>query len=538
MGAALVRGVQKENVMACVKHFAFNSMEISRFKVSVDCDRRTEREIFLSHFKDCIDAGAASIMSSYNRYKGIHCGHHDYLLKKVLKEEWDFDGFVMSDFIWGVKDTVEGANNGEDLGMCATIVYGDKLVRAVKDGLVPEAQIDESCLRLVRTILAFEDAYEGGVKQDESVIGSKQHIALALKAAREGITLLKNDGLLPLCRSEVKTIAVIGKLGKAPNIGDYGSSRVYPAYTVAPVDGITKAAPAAKVVYDDGSDVERAKKTAAEADAVVFVVGFDHDDEGEYIAHEQSEQYTEAVGGDRKTLDLHDDEIALLKAAGPVNKNSAAVVIGGNTTMVTGWKDCVSAILMAYYPGQEGGTALAEILFGDVNPSGKLPYVQPVQESDLPKLNWDTTNQWYDYYHGYAKLQKEGVAPLYPYGYGLSYTSFKYDYAEFGACCCGGEVSASVVVTNTGSRDGEEVVQFYVGFENSEVDRPVKLLRGFKRVTLKAGESRKVEISCPVEKLKWYNPKTCAWELENMVYEAYIGSSSADSDLLKGEFTL
>ncbi|MDR1971211.1 MAG: hypothetical protein LBQ46_04755, partial [Treponema sp.] len=130
LGAALVRGVQEENVMACVKHYAFNSMEISRFKVSVDCDRRTEREVFLPHFKECVDAGAASVMSAYNLYKGVHCGHHDYLLRKVLKEEWDFDGFVMSDFIWGVKDTVAGANNGEDLEMCSTIVYGDKLVKA------------------------------------------------------------------------------------------------------------------------------------------------------------------------------------------------------------------------------------------------------------------------------------------------------------------------------------------------------------------------------------------------------------------------
>jgi beta-glucosidase len=534
MGAALVRGVQEENVMACVKHYAFNSMEISRFKVSVDCERRTEREVFLPHFKECVDAGAASVMSAYNLYKGIHCGHHDYLLRKVLKEEWDFDGFVMSDFIWGVKDTVAGANNGEDLEMCSTIVYGDKLVQAVKDGLVPESRIDDAALRLVRTILAFEDAYTANY--GEEIIGCDKHIALALKAAQEGITLLKNDQVLPFNRDALKTIAVIGKLGEKPNIGDYGSSRVFPKYVVTPIEGIRKAAPEAKVIFDDGSDPERAKKTAAAVDAVVFVLGFDHGDEGEYVAGEGSDNYTASVGGDRQTLNLHDDELALIKAVGPQNKNSVAVIIGGNTTMLTDWMDQVGGIVMAYYPGQEGGTAIAQILFGDVNPSGKLPYVQPLSETDLPQLKWNTTNQWYDYYHGYAKLEKEGKKPLYPYGFGLSYTTFKVEEPQFGAR--DDRVTASCKVTNTGDRKGTEVVQMYIGFKHSSMDRPVKLLRGFARVELDPGQSRTVELSCPLNKLEWYNPRVPGFELEHMEYEIYIGTSSADQDLLAGSVTL
>jgi beta-glucosidase len=535
MGAALVRGVQEENVMACVKHYAFNSMAISRFKVSVDCDRRTEREVFLPHFKECVDAGAASIMSAYNLYKGIHCGHHDYLLRKVLKEEWDFDGFVMSDFIWGVKDTVAGANNGEDLEMCSTIVYGDKLVKAVRDGLVPEARIDDAALRLVRTILAFEEAYTANYGPE--VIGCDAHIALALKAAQEGITLLKNDAqILPLNRDRIKKSAVIGKLAPQPNIGDYGSSRVFPKSVVTPEEGLRKAAPNAEIRYDDGSDPARARKAAEAADAVVFVVGFDHGDEGEYVAGEGTDNYTQSVGGDRKTLNLHADEIELLKTAGPANKNSVAVVIGGNTTMITEWKDCVGAILMAYYPGQEGGTALAQILFGDINPSGKLPYVQPLSEQDLPQLNWDTTNQWYDYYHGYAKLEKAGIKPLYPYGYGLSYTTFKADTPEFGLKA--DAVTASCTVTNTGDRPGTEVVQLYIGFKHSRVERPVKLLRGFARVDLKPGESRRITLSCPKTKLEWYNPAKPGFELEPMAYEVSIGTSSAPADLLSGSVSL
>ncbi|NLO48972.1 MAG: glycosyl hydrolase [Clostridiales bacterium] len=539
MGAALVRGVQSEYVIACVKHFAFNSMEISRFKCSVDCERRTEREIYLSHFKDCVDAGAASIMSAYNRYKGTHCGHSDYLLRKVLKEEWDFDGFVMSDFVMGIRDTVEAANGGQDMEMCWENLFGANLVKAVREGLVSERRIDEAALRVVRTILAFEEAYrESGITYGADVIGCPLHIALSLKAAREGITLLKNENVLPLDRKQIRKLALIGKLGNQSNIGDHGSSRVYPSYVVTPLEGLKKAADGIDIIYCDGSDPAEAKRAAKTADAVVFVVGLDYNDEGEFIeAQESDENGFDSAGGDRKySLGLHSNEIELICEAGPLNKNSAVVLIGGNMIMMTDWIDKVSAALMAYYPGQEGGTAIAEILFGDVNPSGKLPFVVPCRESDLPPVNWDTTNQWYDYYHGYAKLEKEGVKPLYPYGFGLSYTAFSLNDASFEVK--GDVIEAECTVTNTGDREGEEVVQLYVGFSRSAVDRPIKLLRGFSRVRLNPGESKKVKIECPTEKLKWYNPKTAAFELEHMIYEAYIGTSSDPKDLIKGCFTL
>lgn len=538
MGAALVRGVQAEHIMACVKHFAFNSMELSRFKCSIDCDRRAEREVFLPHFKACVDAGAAAVMSAYNLYKGIRCGHSDYLLRKVLKEEWDFDGFVMSDFMWGVRDTVEAANNGQDMEMNVTQYFGEKLVKAVREGLVPEARIDESAMRIVRTILAFEDAYRAAAPVGRDVIGCKKHIELALRAAREGITLLKNEnGALPFDKKAVKKLAVLGRLADRANIGDHGSSRVFPAYVVTPLEGIRKTAPDIEVLYYGGYDAETAKKLARDADAVVFVVGYDHDDEGEYISDEQFNEHTGPFGGDRKeSLGLHREDAEFIKAVGPVNTHSAVVLMGGNTIMMTEWMDSVGAVLMAYYPGQEGGAAVAEILFGDINPSGKLPYVLPYKESDLPRVNWDTTNQFYDYYHGYARLDKEGVRPLLPYGFGLSYTTFEIGEAAFKTD--GGTVSAACRVTNTGGMAGAEVVQMYVGFRNSEIDRSVKVLRGFQRVGLQPGESRQVTITCPVEKLKWYNPKTAAWELEHMDYEVYIGTSSGEEDLIKGMITL
>lgn len=523
MGAALVRGVQAEDVMACVKHYAFNDMENARFKVSVTCDQRTEKEVYLPHFKDCLDAGAASIMSSYNRYNGVHCGHHHYLLTEVLKEQWGFDGFVMSDFCWGVKDTVEAANGGQDIEMLWTLEFGKKLVQAVKDGFVPESRINDAALRIVRTILAFDRDHR---EYDMSVVGCQAHIDLAKRAAEESITLVKNQDVLPLKRGEVRKLALIGELAKKPNIGDYGSSRVRPAYVVTPEEGIRKVVPDVEILYADGSDIEEAKRIAAAADAVVFIVGYNHDDEGEFVAMEGTENYLGAVGGDRKqSLGLHQKDIELLQAVGPVNPKSTAVLIGGNMITMKEWIDSVGSVIMAYYPGMEGGTALAEILFGDVNPSGKLPFVVPVNEADLPYVDWEATDQYYEYYHGYTRLDKKNIAPLYPYGHGLSYTEFAFGTPT--AAVEGDELVVTTSVTNAGGCAGTEVVQVYVGFEHSAVDRPVKQLEGFARVSLEPGETKPVTIHIPLEKLRYYEPTTRTWVLEHMEYPIFVGNSEA-----------
>lgn len=535
MGKALTEGVQEENVMACVKHYAFNQMEISRFKVSVDTDKRTEREVFLPHFKKVVDAGVASVMSSYNLYEGEKVGHHNYLLNEVLKEEWNFDGFVMSDFFFGINDTVAAANGGQDMEMCGTEFFGPRLVNAVREGQVSESKIDDAALRIVRTILAFTQNDDKAYGTD--VLANQEHVALALQAAREGITLIKNQNVLPLDKKTDKKILVLGKLAEKENIGDHGSSRVYPPYVVTPLQGLSKVSPESELIYYSGEDLAHAKELAEKADAVIFVVGYNYDDEGEYITEDQENNYTGAVGGDRtKSLGLHEDEVALLKVVGPVNTNSTAVLIGGNMIMMEDWKDTIGAIMMAYYPGMEGGTAIAEIIFGDVNPSGKLPYVVPFQESDLPQVNWDTESQWYDYYHGYTKLEKEGTVPSVPYGFGLSYTTFETSAARFEVK--NQSIEAQVTVTNTGDRSGDEIIQCYIGFENSSVDRPVKILRGFERVNLAQGESKTVAITVPFEELTWFNPDTDQFELEYMEYTVYIGTSSANDDLLTGIVSL
>jgi beta-glucosidase len=536
MGSALVRGVQDEDVIACIKHYAFNQMENSRFKVSVECDKRTEREVYLAHFKDCIEAGAASVMSSYNLYKGTHCGHHNYLLNEVLKGEWGFDGFVMSDFYWGIKDTVEAANGGQDIEMAHTFYFGDKLLQAVKDGLVPEENINESALRIIRTLLAFTSQHE--TKVDSSVLACKEHIALALESARKGITLLQNKNqILPLDKKQVKKLLVLGALGELEPIGDHGSSWVRPPYVISPIQGLQMVSPETEVIYDRGDDLEKAKNLAKEADAVVFVVGYDHNDEGEFVSSDEAEGYTGSMGGDRRfSLGLHKNEIDLIKAVGPVNHNSTAVLIGGNMIMIAEWRDYISAVIMAYYPGMEGGKALGEILFGDTNPSGKLPFVLPYNESDLPQVDWNTTSQHYDYYHGYAKLEKEGVKPLLPYGFGMSYTEFELSEASFRAD--ENKVYASCRIKNTGKVEGTEVLQMYAGFKNSSIDRPVKVLRGFERVTLVPGEEKEITISCPIDKLCYFNEETNKMELEHMDYEIYIGTSSSNDDLIMGTINL
>ena len=526
MGAALVRGVQDEDIMACVKHYAFNSMENARFRVDISCDARTEQEVFLPHFKDCIDAGAASVMTSYNRYKGVCCGHNKYLLRQVLKKEWGFDGFTISDFNYGVLDTVEAANGGQDIEMLMTHYYGKHLIKAVEDGFVSEDVVDEAALRILRTVLAFEDNEK---KEDMSVVGCQEHLNLSKKCAEEGITLLKNEDLLPL--ENVKKIAVIGSVADIDITGDHGSSRVRPAYVVTILDGF-KQYKDLEIIYDDGEDLKRARKVASEAEAVVLAVGYNPKDEGEYVTTKKSENYTGSDGGDRgDNLGLHDWDKKLIKEISDVNENTVVVMIGGGMIMMTDWINEVKAAIMAYYPGQEGGNAIAEVILGDINPSGKLPYVIPVSVNDLPKVDWFADDQYYEYYHGYTRLEKLGIAPLYPYGYGLSYTTFAF--SDILAKVEEKSLITSCKVKNTGDREGTEVVQLYIGCKNSKIDRPVKQLRGFKRITLKPGEERSVQIECPLDKLCWYNPISRKWELEPMEYEIYLGNSSADKDLIQ-----
>lgn len=514
MGTALVKGVQGENVIACAKHFAFNSMENSRFWVNVTADKRTEREKYLPHFKKCVDAGAGAVMSSYNRYNGVFNGANSYLLRDVLKGEWGFDGFVVSDFFFGLHSTSGGLNGGLDVEMNIRRKYNRFSIRhALKSGKATCAQVDEACVRIVRTLLAFTEAQDRR-NYERSLIACPEHIALAREVAEKSLTLIKNDdNLLPLDGKKIKRIAVVGNLAKVENIGDYGSSQVHPPYVRTFMQALEANYPDVSVSFVPTGAVDRKKPQIRNADAVIILCGMRHGDEGEYIF---------VIGGDRKQLGLKSREVDMIEKVAALNNNTTAVVMGGNVIRMNEWKDKVKSIIMAYYPGMEGGSAIADVIFGKVNPSGKLPFAIAKRDSDYPAVKWITLHQHYGYYHGYEKLDKDGKEVDFPYGFGLSYTDFELTSPVFTGSD-GEKAAFEVTVTNTGDREGSEVAQLYVGWKNSAVDRPLRSLADFSKVTLKPGESKTVRLEVSKADLAYYDENK-GFVCEDIDMVAYIGT--------------
>jgi beta-glucosidase len=533
MGTSLMQGVQSQNVMACIKHYALNNQENARFTINVEADERVLREVYLPHFKECVDNGAASLMGAYNLFRGDQACESPHLLSTILREDWGFKGFTISDFLFGIRNTELAANAGLDVEMPCVEDYGPKLLEAVQAGKVSEKVIDESAFRVARTVMQFESRPDPRPDYPAGLIGSEEHIALALEAAERSMVLMQNrNEVLPLDKTSVKNVLVIGKLADYENIGDHGSSQVRPAYIVTPLEGLKKQyGTAVEFTYTEGTDIENAKILAEKADAVVFVVGYSHDDEGEFI-----EMGGNQVGGDRASIRLHKGESQLLQEVGPMNEKSIAVLIGGSAIVVEEWKEHINGILHAFYPGMEGGTAIARTLFGDNNPGGKLPFTVATDERHYPPFDRFAKEVNYDRYHGYIRLDHEGNEPAFPFGYGLSYTTFAMD--SVAVEVQDGQVNVSVRVKNTGTRAGDEVVQLYIGFDQSAVEREHKLLKGFARISLEPGESQRITLACPFAKLRWYNPQTSAWELEKMQYQVFIGSSSDESDLLEASFEI
>ena len=536
MGAALVRGIQR-HAMACVKHFAANSIENTRWHVDVRISERTLRELYLPHFKRCVDEGAACVMSAYNKVNGRYCGHNPHLLRDILKKEWGFDGFVMSDFVLGIRNG-KAASAGMDVEFPVTIHFGKRLMRLVRKGTVSEEVIDEAVLRILRQKIRFAAVGQPERYRPEAVV-SPEHKALAREAAQKSMVLLKNepvgDGLnhlLPIDTSRVKRIAVIGRLATVPNIGDKGSSMAHPPYVVTPLEGIRAAMPQdCEIVYNDGRNAGRAADTARQADIAIVVVGYTYKDEGENM-------FTK--GGDRDALTLkpHDESLILQTVA--ANPNTVVVLMGGSAIITEVWREKVPALLMAWYPGMEGGNALADILLGKVNPCGKLPCVFPRSESQLPFFDKRAKSIEYGYFHGYRLIDREGYESAIPFGFGLSYTTFIYKNLQIDR----NEISldevlkASVDVTNTSSVAGEEVVQLYVGYEGSRVERPVKELKGFSKVALEPGQTKRVDFLVTAKQLAYYDEQQGKWIVEPLTYSVYAGPSSRTEDLLSVKFRI
>jgi len=530
-GAALVRGVQKHNVMATAKHYAANSIEYSRFKVDVQISERTLREVYLPHFKRCIEEGCATVMSAYNKVRGEYCGHNSYLLRDILKGEWDFKGFVHSDWTNGLKNTIKGITGGLDVEMPRAKYYGRKLEKAINSGKVSIDLVDDSVRRILSTVLKFntkEDPQNYGAE----LIGCDDHVKLAREAAEKSMVLLKNQGkILPFNTNKMESLAVIGPLADKKNTGDHGSSNVRQKNIITPLQGIKNSiGEKTKVIYNDGTDIDVAQQISQSADSVVVVVGYTYKDEGEYIP-----RISRGLG-DRTNLGLKEDDVKLINAAAKVNEKCVVVLVGGSAILMEEWKEKVPSIVMAWYSGMEGGNALADILFGKVNPSGKLPFTIPKDPAQLPYFDVHVDEIEYGYYHGYTLMEKEKIEPSFPFGFGLSYT--EYSYKNIRVESDKEKIIASVDIVNVGDMAGEEIVQLYVGFENSSLDRPIKLLRGFKRVELNPKETKSVSIEVKKKDLSWYNSENNTWEIENITYTIYIGASSSNKDLLTEKIEL
>lgn len=532
MGTGFTLGAQ-QYVIASAKHFALNSIEDTRFNVDVTVDQRTLREIYLPHFRMVVQDGhVGSIMSAYNQVNGAYCAENAPLLHDILKGEWGFDGLVESDWFVGTRSAVGSIRAGLDIEMPQAAWYGNILTAAVESGEVPVRLINMAVRRILRTTLCFQlDTNPPQI--DPSLVETLEHTSLAREAEEKAIVLLRNqDALLPLTAGALTSIAVVGPLADQPNLGDVGSSNVTPSYVITPLAGIRAQAPGATVTHIvDLPFSEADRAVIAAADVVIVVVGLTAQDEGEAII---------IFGGDRDGMALPRNQDTLIAAVAALNSRTAVILEGGSAITMDPWIESVAAVLMAWYPGQEGGHAIANILFGAANPltgrlspSGKLPITFPRAESDLPPFINDQNAVTYDYYHGYRYVDRHDIAPLFPFGFGLSYTTFTYANLALSSptMTADGSVDVSFDLANTGQLAGQEIAQVYVSTSGSRVDRPVRDLRGFARVALAAGATQRVTVPLHARDLAFYDTNSGTWEVETITYTVHVGSSSRDLPL-------
>ncbi len=538
MGTALMRGVQSQHVMVCAKHFAVNSIENSRFYLDVAIDQQTLHEIYLPHFKMLVDAGVDSLMSAYNQVNGEYCGHSRALLHDILREQWHFGGFVSSDWLWGIYDTVKPAIAGMDIEMPRAHCYGRRLRKAVQRGDVPVEHIDASVRRILTAKLRWL-THLPAEKPDRTVIACDAHRELARHVAEQSMVLLQNNGVLPWQQQQLqgKTIAVIGELAALPCLGDHGSSRVSPPAVVTFLAGLRqRAGHGITVMFNNGSNPAEAAGIARRADAVLLVAGYHPEDEGENLTSNRKPVANPAVprGGDRASLRLHASQEALVDAVCQANCNTVVTVVAGSAVMMDRWQKNAAAILFAGYPGMEGGHALANILFGDVNPSGKLPFTIPADEAQLPPFDRWSAQASYGYFHGYALIDELQQQPAFAFGYGLSYTAFTCSAPHTCSTQYSSDDTINITVRlhNTGTRSGAEVVQCYIG-HSAPASRPSarKRLQAFAKIELAAGEHRDITLQVPVQQLARYDATRKAWHVEPGEYCLWSGCSSRTADL-------
>lgn len=556
-----IHGVQANGVAACVKHFALNNQEIDRGHVNVNVDDRALYELYLPAFKAAVQEGKAwAIMGAYNRYKGEHCCHNQYLLNDILKRDWGFDGVVVSDW-GGVHDTKQSIKNGLDmefgswtngLNWGASNAYDNyylatPYLKLLESGEVTEKELDDKARRVLR--LAFRTTMNR--QRPYGSFGTEQHSLAGRQIAQEGIVLLRNNRqVLPIDLAKAKKILVVGENAVKPMTIGGGSSSLKVKYEVSPLAGIqARAGKEAQVSYLPGyaspaqkeQDVKDAKppeqeaidyealrseaiEAAKDADVVFFIGGLNKN-EGQ-----------DCEGADRKELNLPYQQDRLIEGLAEANPNLVVVIISGNAVAMP-WVNEVPTIIEAWYGGTETGNALASVLFGDVNPSGKLPFTFPERLEDnaahavgeYPGNGEDVTYKE-SIFVGYRWADKQKNKPLFPFGHGLSYTNFEYGKAKADKKTMdeNGCITFTIPVKNTGKRDGSETVQLYISDKASSLPRPVKELKGFKKVKLAAGEEQLVSFTIDKQALSFYDDTRSEWVAEPGKFEALIGASAGD----------
>ena len=555
-----IQGLQSQTVACCVKHFALNNQEQWRTTVDVHVSERALREIHLPAYEAAVkEGGAWSIMGSYNLYDGQHCCHNQKL-NNILRGEWGFDGCVITDW-GGATDTREAAENGLDIEMgsytngftsSAAFAYDDYyLARAYRDSILAGKIAMETLDFKARNILRLMFRTTMAKNRPFGCKGNAEHFQTALTVAQEGIVLLKNDGnALPIDPETTQTIAVIGENATRSMLGG-GSSELKGIKEVSPLEGIKAAFPKAQILWSMGyasgpeaygrvvpspfpaDSLEKAAlDVAAKADRIIYVGGI-------VKAHKQDME-----GGDREDMKLPFGQDKFLAKLLTVNKNVVVVLVSGNAVEMP-WLDQVSAVVESWYLGSEAGNAIASVLSGRVNPSGKLPFSFPVKLQDnavhhsgneitYPGLAQEDAkgNHREEYQEGillgYRWHDTKGIKPLFAFGHGLSYTTFQIDNVAISNTSVSESdvVTVSATVANTGNVDGKEVLQVYVGKDNSKVERAVKELKGFSKVEVQKGASVQTKVNIPIKSLAFFNEETHSWEVEKGDYTVFVGNAS------------
>ncbi len=522
MGVAFISGAQN-HVLTSPKHYAANNVEFTRFEMSANMGARVLREVYLRHFERCVTEGAAaSIMSAYNKLNGVYCGEHPELLTNILRDDWGFKGFVESDWFLGTRSVAPALNAGLDIEMPSGYRFSDEnLMNAIESGELTEATVSRAAGRALHQKIAWQLDQPAAV--DPGVVESVEHLALAREASEKSIVLLKNtDACLPL--SMDLRVAVVGDLADTINLGDRGSSFVSSTEVITPLMGIRALLGGSVPHFKADDDFSELKNY----DVTIVVAGLTYREEGEFIPTQQQEAEGSnlARGGDRANLELPAHQMDLIGRAQEASDKTVVVLEGGSAIDVNGWLDDIDALLMAWYPGCQGGHAIANVLFGEVNPAGRLPVTFPASIDQLVPWDIESLDVTHELLQGYKHVDAAGHEPAFPFGFGLSYTTFELDNLFVERYDNGFEIN--VEVTNTGERDGETVVQLYVGYEGSRVERPVRELKGFGRVKVPAGETVILVIELMDSELTYYDEQHRDWILEPVQYNFELGLSSRE----------